>query len=168
MALCDNYTPTCSLSARGVEAVDAEIKHLLSKQVISPLSELKIDSFISSIFTTEKPDGSHRTILNLKKLNESIRYVHFNMESLKHVIQLIRPGVWMGSIDLRDPYYSVRVGKDFQRYFTCYWKGCYYEFLRVPNGYAQAPLIFTKLLKQPFGFLREASETWLFFCCLYR
>ena len=24
----------------------------------------------------------------------------------------------------------------------------------MPNGYAQAPLIFTKLLKQPFGFLR--------------
>ena len=143
-ALCDNYTPTCCLSARGVEAVDA-------KQVISPLS----DPFISSIFTTEKPDGSHRTILNLKKLNESIRYVHFKMESLKNVIQLIRPGVWMGSIDLRDAYYSVRVDKDFQRYFTCYWKGCYYEFLRMPNGYAQAPLIFTKLLKQPFGFLRE-------------
>ena len=23
------------------------------------------------------------------------------------------------------------------------------------NGYAQAPLLFTKLLKQPFGFLRK-------------
>ena len=68
----------------------------LSKQVISPLSELKIDSFISSIFITEKPDGSHRTILNLKKLNESIRYVHFNMESLKNVIQLIRQGFGWG------------------------------------------------------------------------
>ena len=149
MALCDNYTPTCSSSARGVEAVDAEIKHLLSKQVISPLSELKIDSFISSIFITEKPDGSQNYSQPLK-LNESILYVHFKMESLKNVIQLISPGVWMGSIDLHDAYYSVRVDKDFQRYFTCYWKGCYYEFLRMPNGYAQVPLIFTKLLKQPF------------------
>ena len=27
--------------------------------------------------------------------------------------------------------------------------------LRMPNVYAQAPLLFTKLLKQPFGFLRK-------------
>ena len=25
----------------------------------------------------------------------------------------------------------------------------------MPNGYAKAPLLFTKLLKQPFGFLRK-------------
>ena len=102
-----------------------------------------------------KPDGSHRTILDLKNLNESITYVRFKMESLKHVRQLIKPGVWMGSIDPMDAYYSVRVNPPFQRYFTCYWKGCCYEFLRMPNGYAQAPLLFTKLLKQPFGFLRK-------------
>ena len=77
------------------------------------------------------------------------------MESLKHVKQLIKPGVWMGSVDLRDAYYSVRVNPHFQKHFTCYWKGCYYEFLRMPNGYAQTPLLFTKLLKQPFGFLRK-------------
>ena len=77
------------------------------------------------------------------------------MESLKNVKQLIRHGVWMGSIDLKDAYYSVRVNESFQKYFTCYWNGCYYEFLRMPNGYAQAPPIFTKLLKQVFGFLRK-------------
>ena len=79
--------------------------------------------------------------------------MHFKMESLKHVRQLIKPWVWLGSIDLGGAYYSVRVNPPFQRYFTCYWTGCYYEFLRMPNGYAQAPLLFTKLLKQPFGFL---------------
>ena len=101
-----------------------------------------------------KPDGSHQTILNLKNLNESITYVHFKMESLKHVRQLIKPGVWVASIDLRDAYYSVCVNPPFQRYFTCYWKGCY-EFLRMRNGYALASLLFTKLLKQSFGFLRK-------------
>ena len=29
------------------------------------------------------------------------------------------------------------------------------EFLHMPNGYAQTPLLFTKLLKQPFGSLRK-------------
>ena len=106
-------------------------------------AKLKADSFVSSIFTIMNPGGSHQTILNLQNLNESITYVHFKMESLKHVRQLIKPGVWMGSIDLRDAYYSVPVNPHFQKYFTSYWKGCYYEFLRMPNGYSQAPLLFT-------------------------
>ena len=122
------------------------------KRVISP-AKLKADSFVSSIFTTMKLDGSHQTILNLNNLNESITYVHYKTESLKHVRQLIKPGVWMVSIDLRDAYYSVCVNPPFQKYFTCYWKGCYYDFIHMPHGHAQAPLIFTKLLKQPFGFL---------------
>ena len=33
---------------------------------------LSADSFVASIFTTKKSDGSHRAILTLKKLNESI------------------------------------------------------------------------------------------------
>ena len=45
--------------------VDAEIKLLLLMHVISR-AELKADSFVSSIFATMKPDGSRRTILNLK------------------------------------------------------------------------------------------------------
>ena len=76
------------------------------------------------------------------------------MELLKNVRQPMKPGVWMGSIDLKDAYYSVRVNRPFRKYFTCYWEGCYYELLLMPNVYARAPL-FTKLLKQPFGFLRK-------------
>ena len=45
----------------------------------------------------------------------------------------------------------ITVNPPSQQYFTCYWKGCYH----MRNGYAQAPLLFTKLLKQPFGFLRK-------------
>ena len=61
----------------------------------------------------------------------------------------------MGSIDFKDAYYSVHVNPNFQRYFACYWQECYYEVLCMPNWYAQAPLLFTKLLKQPFGFIRK-------------
>ena len=67
---------------------------------------------------------------------------------------LLNQGYGWGPLTSR-MHISVRVNPNFQRYFTCYWKECYYEFLRMPNGYAQAQLLFTKLLKQPFGFLRK-------------
>ena len=50
-SICSNYTPRCSLTSEGANAVDAEIKLLLLKHVISP-AKLKADSFVSSIFTT--------------------------------------------------------------------------------------------------------------------
>ena len=84
--------------------VNAEINTLLIQNIISPVT-LKADSFVSSIFTTKKLDGSHRNIFNLKKLNESINYMHFKMESLKNIRLLMKPGVWMGSIDLKDAYF---------------------------------------------------------------
>ena len=102
-AICSNLTPLCSLSSEGIKAVNKEIQTLLLQNVIAPVT-LKRDSFVSSVFTTEKSDGSHRTILNLKKLNESISYVDFKMESLNNVRHLIKSGVWMGSIDLKDTY----------------------------------------------------------------
>ena len=77
------------------------------------------------------------------------------MESLNDVLCLIQPGVWMWSVDFQDAYYSVQVHMSYKRFFTCYWQGRFYEYNCIPNGYAQTPLLFTKLLKQPFGFLRQ-------------
>ena len=107
-AIYHNFTPRCSLPAEGFREVNADLKTLLIQNIISPVT-LKADSFVSSIFTTKKSDGSHYTIFNLEKLNESTNYVHFKMELLKNVRQLMKSGVWMGSIDLKDAYYSVWV-----------------------------------------------------------
>ena len=41
-AICSNYTPQCSLAAEGAKAVDAEIKLLLLKHVISLCSPGRI------------------------------------------------------------------------------------------------------------------------------
>ena len=98
-----------------------------------------------------KPDGSHRTILNLKNLNESITYAHFKMEFLKHVRQLTKPGVWMGSIDLRDAYY---VNPPFQQYLAAIGRCATMSFYVCLMGMLRHHS-FNKLLKQPFGFLRK-------------
>ena len=152
--ICYNVNPSTTQNAQKRAVIASEIRSLVRKGVIQP-TKLTAGAYVSTVFTTEKSDDTHRMILNLKKLNEHISYVHFKMESLQNVLQLMKPGVWMGSIDLKDAYYSVRVMESHQRFFTFYWDMAYYEYVRMPNGYAQAPLIFTKLLKQPFSFLRK-------------
>ena len=114
--------------------------------------------WISPIFTTTNKDGTSRLILNLKKLNLLITHIPFKMESIKDVIHMIKQGVWMASVDLHHAYYSVQVHSSHSPYFSFLWQDKYYHYLRLPNGYAQAPLIFTKLLRLPFGYLRSQGH----------
>ena len=71
------------------------------------------------------------------------------------VLNMVNPGVWMGSIDLNNAYYTIPVLERHQQFLTFAWDKAYYRFTCLPNGYAQAPYIFTKLLKQPFSKLRQ-------------
>ena len=133
--------------------VEQEIKKLLSKGIIAT-SAHEPDEFISPIFLRPKPDGSHRLILNLKGLNEHVVYRHFKMESIWNAMQLMKPGCYMASVDLKDAYYSVHVSKKHQRYLKFSWNGKLYKFTCFPNGLALAPRKFTKLLKPVYSTLR--------------
>ena len=70
------------LNKKEIIVIDAEIENLQQKGVISTATPLK-DQFISPVFVRPKKDGSHRMILNLKRLNEVIAYHHFKMDTLE-------------------------------------------------------------------------------------
>ena len=55
-------------------------------------------------------------IQNLKRLNKFADYKHFKIESLQNILELIRPGIYMTSIDLKDAFYLVPVHKSHQAY----------------------------------------------------
>ena len=63
----------------------------------------------------------------------------------------------MASIDLKDAYYSVWINPDHQRFLKFYWEGAF-QYLSMPNGYIDAPRIFTKLMKPIFGTLRQQGH----------
>ena len=59
---------------------------------------------MSNVFTRNKKDGGKRMILNLKQFNTRITYLHFKMESINQVIDIIRPNVYMALTDLKDAF----------------------------------------------------------------
>ena len=69
------------------------IKKLLAKGAIREYERGK-GGFVSTVLTRQKKDGSFRTILNLKHLNQYVTYQHFKMESLNDVFKIIKKGVW--------------------------------------------------------------------------
>lgn len=139
------------------EAIDIEISRLLDKGVIVR-SVHETGQYVNTIFTRPKKDGSHRMILNLKPLNKFIEYRKFKMDTLKTVLQLMHQGCYLASIDISDAYYSVPIHRDHQKFLKFQWRNDLYHYTALPNGYSDAPRVFTKLLKPVFAQLRRLGH----------
>ena len=147
--------PQFSPSEKGI--ISAEVDKMLSKGVIVKCRHEPCE-FVSPIFITEKSDGGHRLILNLKRLNEFIRYEHFKMDSLKDVLLLVTPNCFMAKLDLKDAYYSVRVAPEYCKYLKFAFGEELYKFVCFPNGLGPCPRKFTKLMKVPLSTLRSRGH----------
>lgn len=91
-------------------------------KVVSPTSS----QFLSRIFVVPKRDGLHRPVVNLRPLNQFMANIHFKMESLSIMRDLLRQQDWMVSIDLKDAYLSVAIWEVHQRYLRFMWQDTIY------------------------------------------
>ena len=48
-------------------------------------------------------------ILNPKRLNENMPYIHFKMKTLKSILTLVTPNCYMTKVDMKDANYSVPI-----------------------------------------------------------
>ena len=101
--------------------MDLQIPTFLKKGIIVK-SSYETEQFISTVFLREKNDGTFRMILNLKVFNKWVNYNHFKMDSIHTCTSLMKPGCYMGSIDLKGTYLSIPIHRDHQKYLAFYWK----------------------------------------------
>ena len=71
---------------------------------------------MSNNFTRPKVDVSFMMILNLSTSNKSVTYAHFKMESLTSVPHMMKPGVFMASVDIKDANYSMSIAGSHQKF----------------------------------------------------
>ena len=105
-----SYTPS---SIRGI-ALAAAVKDLLSKGAIEPASSGP--GFYSRLFVTPKVTGGWRPVIDLSFLNRFVRLSHFRMETAQSVLQSLRSGDWLISLDLQDAYLQVPVHPQSRRF----------------------------------------------------
>ena len=104
---------------------------------------------------TPKPDGSSRLILNLKNLNEFIEVFHFKLEDSRTAQNLMHPGCFLVTLDLKDAYYIVPITKNCRKYLRFIFLGELFEFTVLPFGLNCAPYVFTKIMKPVVSYLRK-------------
>lgn len=115
------------------------------------------EQFISTLFLVRKKDGGCRPVINLREVNQFLRYHHFKMEGIHLLRDLLQPHDWLGKIDLKDAYFVVPIWVNHQKYLRFVWRGTLMEFACLPFGLASAPRIFTKLMKPVVSLLRRSG-----------
>jgi hypothetical protein len=140
-------------------AMEREIKSLLEKRVIFPLSQSCLPGFWSRMFLTPKPKpGEWRPILNLKTLNKFLYRKTFKMDTLSFLRSCLRHGLYATSIDLKDAYLHLAVAEQHQIYLRFSYNGISYQFRAMPFGLTSAPRIFTEVVKEVAAYLRRTKN----------
>ncbi|XP_073523368.1 uncharacterized protein [Phyllobates terribilis] len=115
--------------------------------------------FYSTLFLIKKPDGSFRTIANLKRLNDHLIYRPFKMETIKSAIKMLFPDCFMCVLDLKDAYYHVPILPDHQQFLRVAVQFGrhvrHFQFAALPFGISMAPRVFTKIILEVTAHLRE-------------
>ena len=154
MSTPNQQTAPRPLDMKNSHLLGEEIQKLINKGAVTRVRPCT-SQFLSQIFLVPKKDGSYRPVINLRPLNRHIEQVHFKMESLGMMKDLLRQDDWMASVDLKDAYLSVAIWEDHRKYLRFQWQGSTYEFRCLPFGLSSAPRVFTKLLKSVLARLRH-------------
>lgn len=132
------------------------VLELLQKQAITEVPPTQRGrGFYSPLFLVKKKSGDFRPVLDLKKLNRSIKVESFRMESLQSILQAINLGDWMLSIDLQDAYLHIPIQVAFQKFLRFSVGQEHFQFRSLPFGISTAPRTFTKVLLPVIASLRE-------------
>ena len=134
--------------------ISQEIQSLLEKGAITS-APYHPKNFFSTIFTVPKKGGERRPIINLKGLNRFIPHIHFKMEGIQSLRDIILPVDFMIELDLMDAYFSIPIHPSHWKYLNFRWKHKAFQFTCLASGLSSAPRIFTKVMKPVITYLRS-------------
>ena len=114
------------------------IKEVFERGTTGEKRLTKSKGFVCSLFVIPKKSGGFRPIVNLKPLNQFIRYEHFKMENLDSARYVLGKGDGMVKLDLKDAYLTVPVNPSHQKYLRFEWNGRVFQFNCLAFGFLPA------------------------------
>ena len=100
------------------------------------------------MFTISKPDGSLRSLADLRELNKRIRRHPFPFPKIQDMLQKLEGFMWATSLDLNMGYYHILLTPNASRLCTVVLPWGKYKHLRLPMGLCNSPDIFQEKMSK--------------------
>jgi len=111
-------------SQREIGFLSTEVQTLVQKQVVSVVrTQDRERGHYSLYFLVPKKTGEFRPILDLRGLNLYIVRKTFQMLTVKRLLELVQPGDWFTTIDLKDAYFHVGIAPKHRKYLRFAFRG---------------------------------------------
>ena len=149
-----SYSPS---SIRGI-ALSNAVADLQEKGAIEPAPSSP--GYYSRLFVTPKVIGGWRPVIDLSRLNRSVLVSHFHMETAQSILQSLRPGDWMVSLDLQDAYLQVPVHPSSRHYLRFCVGDSVLQFRALCSGLSTAPQVFTSVIA-PISSIMHCYGFWI-------
>ena len=143
------------LSPAGTQFMECKIAELLKNGSIKEVKRPHPEGWLSNVFLVPKKDGGFRMILNLKPLNQFIRYQKFKMDHINDVLNLIEQNMLLCSLDISNAFNQVFVDPSHYRFLCFAWGTKFYEFQCLAQGATCSPCIFVRITTLVMKYLRK-------------
>ena len=121
--------------------IDQEVQSLLEKGTITKVNP-ESPSFYSRIFLVPKKDGGQHPVINLCPLNQFVDKKSFKMDTLKSLKEILRPGDWAVTLDIKDAYFHIPIHMKSRKFSRFLWRKKAFQFVVLPFGLTSAPRVF--------------------------
>ena len=109
--------------------IEDKVQDLLTKQAIHPVPVgQEQDGFVSNLFLVPKKGGSQRPVINLKHLNQFVKYEHFKMKNIHMLRDLLKKHDYLVKIYLKDANFTIPIWVNHQKFLRFLWKETLYKF----------------------------------------
>src|SRR5687768_15749206 len=100
------------------------------------------------MFTINKPDGSLRSLADLRELNKRIKRHPFSIPKIQEMLLKLEGFMWTTWLDLNMRYYHLSLMPNVSQLCTVVLLWGKYEYLRLPMGLCNSPDIFQEKMSE--------------------
>ena len=133
---------------------DEEFRRYLELGAIEPLPQDQLASATFNGVFVVSQRNKDRPVIDQRYPNSYQKKIHFKMDTIRDVKDLLREGDFMFKIDLKDAYLHLMYRRSHRKYGAFWWNGTPWAF-GMMFGHTHAPRWWTKLMKPVVKFLRK-------------
>jgi hypothetical protein len=112
------------------------------------LRKINHSEWACPMFTISKPDGSLRSLADLREVNKAIKRKPFPLPKITDMLQKLEGFMYATSLDLNMGYYHMLLTPFSSRLCTIVLPWGKYEYCRLPMGLSISPDVFQEKMSK--------------------